>query len=68
VDIDAVEDFVLRHRRRQQQPPAATPPEQSQAPQQASEQSQGEGQWGELPAQPQAMGERRVPPRWPKKP
>ncbi|PZQ96381.1 MAG: magnesium chelatase, partial [Flavobacterium psychrophilum] len=69
VDIDAVEDFVLRHRRRQQQPPAATPPdEQRQAPQLAREQSQGEGQWGELPAQPQAMGERRVPPRWPKKP
>lgn len=68
VDIDAVEDFVLRHRRRQPQPPAATPPEQSQAPQQAQEQNQAEGQWGELPAQPQAMGERRVPPRWPKKP
>ena len=67
VDIEAVEDFVLRHRRRQQQPPAATPPEQGSAPQQAQEQSQGEGQWGELPAQPQAMGERRVPPRWPKK-
>ncbi|MFI8610330.1 ATP-binding protein [Pseudomonas sp. NPDC077649] len=67
VDIEAVEDFVLRHRR-QSQPQAAMPPEQNQVPQQAPEQSQGEGQWGELPAQPQAMGERRVPPRWAKKP
>ncbi|ERI53714.1 magnesium chelatase [Pseudomonas sp. EGD-AK9] len=67
VDIEAVEDFVLRHRR-QSQPQAAMPPEQNQVPQQAPEQSQGEGQWGELPAQPQAMGERWVPPRWAKKP
>ncbi|MGG2398801.1 ATP-binding protein [Pseudomonas sp. SH1-B] len=73
VDIDAVEDFVLRHRRRQQppQPPAATPPEppQAQQPQQQQQQpQQGEGQWGDLPAQQQAMGERWVPPRWTKKP
>ena len=70
VDIDAVEDFVLRHRRRQQapQPPAATPPERPQAQQSEQPPQQGEGQWGELPAQVQAMGERRVPPRWTKKP
>jgi magnesium chelatase subunit I len=70
VDIDAVEDFVLRHRRRQQAPqaPAATPPERPQAQQSEQPPQQGEGQWGELPAQVQAMGERRVPPRWTKKP
>lgn len=68
-DIDAVADFVLRHRRRQQPPAAAQPPQhppQSPAPQ--ASQPQGEGQWGELPAQAQAMGERREPPRWTKKP
>ncbi|MFO6004515.1 magnesium chelatase, partial [Pseudomonas aeruginosa] len=28
----------------------------------------GEGQWGELPARPVAMGTARELPRWPKKP
>ncbi|MGL4315732.1 MAG: ATP-binding protein [Pseudomonas sp.] len=65
-DIDAVADFVLRHRRRHAPPTPA--PQQPQSPSVASEQNQGEGQWGELPAQPQAMGERREPPRWAKKP
>lgn len=65
-DIDAVADFVLRHRRRHT--PPAPAPQQAHSPSAASEQSQGEGQWGELPAQPQAMGERREPPRWAKKP
>lgn len=65
-DIDAVADFVLRHRRRHA--PPAPAPQQPQSPSASSEASQGEGQWGELPAQPQAMGERREPPRWAKKP
>ncbi|TBV05019.1 ATP-binding protein [Phytopseudomonas dryadis] len=68
-DIEAVADFVLRHRRRQAPaaPPAQSP--HSPPPQPASEPpSAGEGQWGELPAQRQATGERREPPRWPKKP
>ncbi|WP_437883965.1 ATP-binding protein [Pseudomonas sp. LRF_L74] len=67
-DIDAVEEFVLRHRRRAHpaqspaQPPASSASTSSQA------EAAGEGQWGELPAQAQATGERREPPRWPKKP
>ncbi|MEK1907839.1 MAG: magnesium chelatase, partial [Pseudomonas sp.] len=65
-DIDVVADFVLRHRRRHM--PPAQAPQQPQSPSAASEQASGEGQWGELPAQPQAMGERREPPRWAKKP
>lgn len=74
-DIDAVQDFVLRHRH--PHGPAAAPPPQSNdsaaAPQndaggQSGERDPGEGQWGELPAQPVAIGERRAPPRWPKKP
>jgi len=69
-DIEAVADFVLRHRRRHAPPPQAP---QSPAPAEGSAsnaqaQPQGEGQWGELPAQAQAMGERREPPRWTKKP
>lgn len=74
-DIDAVQDFVLRHR--QPHGPAAEPPPQSNdsaaAPQndaggQSGERDPGEGQWGELPAQPVAIGERRAPPSWTKKP
>ncbi|MBU2216572.1 MAG: ATP-binding protein, partial [Gammaproteobacteria bacterium] len=72
VDIDAVAEFVLRHRRRHTPPPAAQPP-QSQPESQpshnaSSEPPQGEGQWGELPAQAQTAGPRREPPRWTKKP
>ncbi|MDD2161443.1 MULTISPECIES: ATP-binding protein [Pseudomonas] len=74
-DIDAVADFVLRHRRRHNPPPAAQPPHsqpESQANNSASSEQpqapQGEGQWGELPAQVQSAGVRREPPRWTKKP
>ncbi|MDP2746408.1 ATP-binding protein [Pseudomonas sp.] len=71
-DIDAVADFVLRHRRRHNPPPAAQPPQpQSQSQPSSdkpSEQPQGEGQLGELPAQAQSLGIRREPPRWTKKP
>ncbi|MBA1272259.1 ATP-binding protein [Stutzerimonas azotifigens] len=68
-DIDTVEPLVLRHRRRAPTP-AAQPPAPPQAGQGADFQdpSQGEGQWGELPPRPQRIGERREPPRWPKKP
>ncbi|MDH1264942.1 AAA family ATPase [Pseudomonas sp. GD03944] len=69
-DIEAVADFVLRHRRRHAppaQPPQSPPPAQGSAAN-VQTQPQGEGQWGELPAQAQATGERREPPRWTKKP
>lgn len=70
-DIDAVEHFALAHRRRHcaQQPSAQAQSEQapSQPPRQAGT-SNGEGQWGELPAQSIAMGERRQLTGWPKKP
>ncbi|MGG5870225.1 ATP-binding protein [Pseudomonas peli] len=73
VDIDAVADFVLRHRRRHNPPPAAQPPQpQAQSDNSATSEQpqapQGEGQWGELPAQAQSFGVRREPPRWAKKP
>jgi magnesium chelatase subunit I len=78
-DIEAVADFVLRHRQRHSSPPATPPaPQQNQPPQappaqsdaesSAANQPQGEGQWGEMPAQPQSIGIRREPPRWAKKP
>ena len=70
-DIDAVADFVLRHRRRHNPPPAAQPPQPQPDNSAASERPQapqGEGQWGELPAQAQSLGVRREPPRWTKKP
>src|SRR3990167_6807078 len=72
-DIDAVADFVLRHRRRHNPPPVPQPPQPQTHPDTspASEQPQapqGEGQWGELPAQAQSLGVRREPPRWTKKP
>jgi magnesium chelatase subunit I len=78
-DIEAVADFVLRHRQRHSSPPATppapqqpsspqSPPAQSEAESSAAKQPQGEGQWGELPAQPQSIGIRREPPRWTKKP
>jgi magnesium chelatase subunit I len=65
-DIDAVAEFALRHRRREQSPPA---PQQSQAPSaQPSSPSEGQGQWGEMPAQALPVGARREVPSWPKKP
>lgn len=71
-DIDAVAEFVLRHRRRQTPPPPAAQPPQSQpnnsAPSDQQQALQGEGQWGELPAQAQRSDIRREPPRWTKKP
>ncbi len=68
-DINAVAEFALRHRRREQPPqrPSAEQP-QSQSEAAGSSLSTGQGQWGELPAQPQAMGHRREVPSWPKKP
>jgi len=68
-DIEAVAEFALRHRRQERddssaQPPA-TPP---QAGGQAETQQAQSGQWGEMPAQPVAVGARREVPSWPKKP
>ena len=67
-DIDAVAEFALRHRRREQTPQAPTPEPQSSAQSAGNSASSGQGQWGELAAQPQAMGARREVPSWPKKP
>ncbi|WP_419710793.1 ATP-binding protein [Pseudomonas sp. NFX224] len=68
-DIDAVAEFALRHRRREHTPPA---PQSAPAPQQAAAQnthsSEGQGQWGEMPAQTLPIGTRREVPSWPKKP
>ena len=65
-DIDAVAEFALRHRRREQSPPA---PQHSQPPSpQQSAPSEGQGQWGEMPAQSLPVGARREVPSWPKKP
>jgi magnesium chelatase subunit I len=65
-DIDAVAEFALRHRRREPSPPA---PQQSQPPStQHSNPSEGQGQWGEMPAQALPVGARREVPSWPKKP
>ncbi|MES2821252.1 MAG: AAA family ATPase [Pseudomonadota bacterium] len=68
-DIEAVAEFALRHRRSD---PAPTPPQSRSAPEPEqpaqAQPDNGQGQWGELPARPMAMGERREPPRWPKKP
>ncbi|HHW1846157.1 TPA: magnesium chelatase, partial [Pseudomonas aeruginosa] len=71
-DIDAVEHFALLHRRRQSNPPSSAanpPPPPAAAPVALPERTgDGEGQWGELPARPVAMGTARELPRWPKKP
>ncbi len=76
-DIEAVAEFALRHRRRESIPPTSaatsTPAlNLGTAPQPASEpeqnQRQGQGQWGELPAQALSVGARREIPSWPKKP
>lgn len=69
VDIDALEAFALAHRRRHA-PPAQSQPHPEQAPRanEPQQSSQGEGQWGELPARAVPMGAARELPRWPKKP
>jgi magnesium chelatase subunit I len=65
-DIDAVAEFALRHRRREHSPPASP---QSQPPsRQNSSPGEGQGQWGEMPAQALPVGARREVPSWPKKP
>ena len=65
-DIDAVAEFALRHRRREQAPPAPQH-NQPQAGQHANP-GEGQGQWGEMPAQALPVGARREVPSWPKKP
>ncbi len=69
-DIEAVAEFVLRHRRRQPPPPAAQSPSSAAAdqPPRPDAPAQGAGDWGQLPPMAQATGARREPPRWPKKP
>ncbi|NWD77988.1 AAA family ATPase [Pseudomonas gingeri] len=70
-DIEAVAEFALRHRRRDVVPPASTPASSpADKPQTASEPTpqNGQGQWGELPAQALPVGARREIPSWPKKP
>ncbi|WP_268796594.1 ATP-binding protein [Pseudomonas huanghezhanensis] len=72
-DIDAVAEFALRHRRRQpSESPSSPPPPPSSRPEadqpQPTPPNQGQGSWGELPAQPITTGERRDIPSWPKKP
>jgi magnesium chelatase subunit I len=69
-DIDAVSEFALRHRRRES-PPAQSPasgPQDSAAQSPPKPPEQGEGSWGEMAAQPVAIGRRREVPSWPKKP
>jgi len=69
-DIDAVEDFALRHRR--QSPAQATPPAAPEQPQaqtgSSSAEKGGQGDWGALAPQPVASGPRREVPSWAKKP
>lgn len=68
-DIDAVAEFALRHRRRN---PSAQhhsqPPATQASANQPSRPDEGQGQWGELPAQALPTGARREVPSWPKKP
>ncbi|MDN3221189.1 ATP-binding protein [Pseudomonas nunensis] len=66
-DIDAVAEFALRHRRREH--PHAPPQQTPQSPTaDNSNPSEGQGQWGEMPAQALPVGARREVPSWPKKP
>jgi magnesium chelatase subunit I len=69
-DIDAVAEFALRHRRRHSAPPQQqqAPAQQHQSPPAPPQTSQGQGSWGELPAQAVPAGPRREVPSWPKKP
>ncbi|MGY2283900.1 AAA family ATPase [Pseudomonas gingeri] len=66
-DIEAVAEFALRHRRRES-PPSAPASNPAGAAQGESSPAQGQGQWGELPAQVLPVGARREIPSWPKKP
>lgn len=63
-DIDAVAEFALRHRRREQSSSNAQPPAQSPSGTQL-EPSEGQGQWGEMPAPALTTGARREVPTWP---
>ncbi|NYH11588.1 ATP-binding protein [Pseudomonas moraviensis] len=63
-DIDAVAEFALRHRRREQSQTSTQPPAQSPSGTNA-EPSEGQGQWGEMPAPALATGARREVPTWP---
>lgn len=69
-DIEAVAEFALRHRRRNsqanEQGPSAPAPQNNQTA--ADQPDNAQGQWGELPAQAIATGQRREVPSWPKKP
>jgi magnesium chelatase subunit I len=63
-DIDAVAEFALRHRRREQS--ASSPQQPPQSPSDAqAEPSEGQGQWGDMPAPALATGARREVPSWP---
>lgn len=65
-DIEAVAEFALRHRR-QEQSPTSTPPGGGQSPK-PNDSTEGQGQWGDMPAPALATGARRDVPAWPKKP
>ena len=69
-DIDAVAEFALRHRRSNTTPKINTSePSVPPAPEQSGNQkNEGQGSWGELPAQTSATAQRRQVPNWPKKP
>ncbi len=67
-DIEAVAEFALRHRRREQDTAEPSQAPQPQRGQQSGGQSGTAGEWGEMPAQPVAVGARREVPAWPKKP
>lgn len=68
-DIDAVAEFALRHRRRETAPSAPQSGSSPQTPASANANpSEGQGQWGEMPAQALPTGARREVPSWPKKP
>jgi magnesium chelatase subunit I len=64
--IEAVAEFALRHRRRESSSSSPQPPAQNSTNSQ-SEPSDGQGQWGDMPAPALATGARREVPSWPKK-